>query len=84
MTLQFEFHAYKGDEDGVIAERAEITQHAKISDSSARSYAGRLAKRIKGPVDLARAGGAPWEERYLTTASPSEHHTAGYRFERLT
>lgn len=81
---QFEFHAYAGDEHGVIAERAEVTTERMTSDSAARAKAGRIAKRINGPVDLARAGSAEWADRYITTANPSEHHAAGFRFERLT
>lgn len=54
------------------------------SDAAALGRAGRLAKRNGGPVDLARASNTPWHKRYLTTASPSEFHAKGYRFERLT
>jgi hypothetical protein len=53
------------------------------SDSAARGAAGLLAKRNNGPVDLAYAGDEPWDKRYITTAAPSEYHTAGYRHERL-
>ncbi|MGX7874395.1 hypothetical protein ACVDG5_018035 [Mesorhizobium sp. ORM6] len=81
---QFEFQAYACDVDGSVAERAEITTHRMAGDAAARAKAGRLAKRCKGPVDLAYAGAAPWNERYITTASPSEFHASGYRFERLT
>lgn len=86
---QFEFHAYKGDEHGRIAERAEMTIKEFAETISAKGYAGRMAKRVNGPVDLARADGefpavsAPWESRYITTASPSDYHKSGYRFERL-
>lgn len=82
--MQFEFHVYAGEDDGNIADRAEILFQRLSGDSAARSTAGRYAKRFKGPVDLAIAGGAEWNERYITTASPSEYHTAGYRLERLT
>ena len=81
---QFEFHAYKGDEHGAVEERAEITTLPLKGDAAARSKAGTIAKQVNGPVDLAYAGAAPWADRYITTASPSEHHTSGYRFERLT
>jgi hypothetical protein len=80
---QFELHAYKGDEFGVLAERAEVT-YERGSESAVRAKAGRMAKRFNGPVDLALAGNAEWNERYMTTASPSEFHSAGYRFERLS
>nr|WP_094354974.1 hypothetical protein [Pseudomonas oleovorans] len=83
-ALQFEFHAYAGDEFGAVAERAAITTGRMATHNAARARAGRMAKRIKGPVDLALAGAAPWNERYITTASPSDYHAAGYRFERIT
>lgn len=82
-VLQFEFHAYAGDESGAVAERPTITTERMASHSAARAKAGRIAKKIGGPVDLALAGAAPWEDRYITTASPSEYHAAGYRLERL-
>lgn len=83
-ALQFELRAYAGDDDGVIADREEVTFERFASDAAAKSFAGRMARRIKGPVDLARAGGADWDERYLTTAAPSDFHASGFRFERLT
>lgn len=78
--LQYEFHAYGKD---AILNVPVITFERLNGDASARSKAGRIAKNTGGPVDLARAGSGEWEERYLTTASPSEFHAAGYRFERL-
>lgn len=80
---QFELQAYRGAADGAVVDRPDITYERFASDSAARAKAGRLAKKINGPVDLARAGGAEWNERYITTANPSEYHAAGYRFERL-
>jgi hypothetical protein len=53
------------------------------SESGARARAGGLAKKHDCPVDLARYGSAPWSDRYLTTASPSEYHAAGFAFERI-
>lgn len=81
--MQFEFHVYRGDDDGAVASSAEIFTHRLSGDSAARAKAGRYAKLFKGPVDLAVAGGADWSDRYLTTASPSGHHASGYRLERL-
>ena len=80
---QFEFHAYGGDGTGDIASSAAVTYHQLPGITAARGKAGRLAKRIDGPVDIAFAGGAEWSERYITTAMPSEFHASGYRFERL-
>ena len=56
--LQFEFHAYGGDESGVIAAQPTITTERMASHSAARAKAGRIAKQIGGPVDLALAGAA--------------------------
>lgn len=80
--MQFEFHAFKGEDDGHV-DTAEITHRQFKSDSAAKAAAGRLAKRIKGPVDIAFAGAALWNDRYITTASPSIYHSAGYRFARV-
>jgi len=80
---QFEFHAYAGDENGAIASSPEVTIARFRTDSAAKNAAGRHAKKIKGPVDIALAGAADWNERYLTTANPSDHHAAGFRFERI-
>lgn len=77
--LQFELRPF--DEDGREMGTVFIQ---KATDNAARSHAGRVAKINGGPVDLARAGNAEWSDRYITTASPSEFHAAGYRFERLT
>ena len=84
MQMQFEFHVYSGGDDGTPSSLPEIHVHSFSSDRAARSAAGRYAKRANCPVDLARAGGAEWSERYLSTAIPSEQHASGYRLERLT
>lgn len=83
MRQQFEFHAYAGDENGQIASSPDVTFLRLAGDAAAKSAAGRMAKKINGPVDLAIAGSAPWNDRYLTTASPSEFHASGIRFERV-
>lgn len=86
---QFEFHAYACDEHGAhIAAKPEVYHMDFNEAAQAKGYAGRLAKRVNGPVDIAHAyqagePGQDWSERYITTASPSEHHKSGYRFERL-
>ena len=76
---QFEFRAFP--EGGVVE---QVSFERLKTDSAARAKAGRLAKRVDGPVDLALAGAAEWDERYITTANPSTFHSTGYRFERLT
>jgi len=82
--VEFEFHAYTGDDDGNIVENAKVTFLDLEDKSSARSKAGALAKKINGPVDFAYSGQEPWNDRYLGTASPSPYHTAKYRIERLS
>lgn len=77
--LKFEFRAF-GDE----ANAPQETLYLELEDkAAARMKAGRMAKRINGPVDIAYAGAQPWEKRYITTAAPSAFHASGFRFERL-
>lgn len=76
-NFEFVYYPDGGPREGIIS----YSRHA--SDASAKTKAGRMAKRLGLPVDLAVAGGADWDERYVTTASPSEFHATGYRFERL-
>ena len=52
--------------------------------ATAKQRAGKLAKLHDCQVDLLIDGSEPHNERYLTTAMPSEHHKTGYRLERLT
>ena len=75
---QFDFHDFSGE-----ASTAVVTIERFKNEAAARGHAGRLAKRNGGPIDLALAGAAPWKDRYVTTASSSKFHVAGYRFERL-
>lgn len=81
---KYEFHAYHGGAFGEVAEKADVTTHSYEETAQAKAYAGRLAKRVNGPVDVAFADERSWEERYISTANPSEHHAAGYRLERLS
>lgn len=84
ITQQFELRAYPADEHGALgADHPQVSIVNLRSEGAARGMAGRLAKRVNGPVDLAHAGGEPWPDRYITTANPSAFHAAGYRFERL-
>lgn len=85
-VLQFELRAYPSDEQGAFKSFGhcpEVSIESVRDIAAARGRAGRLAKRVNGPVDLAYAGDASWADRYITTASPSEYHSTGYRFERL-
>lgn len=78
MRFQFNIEFQDGRSPSTVTEEREYR-----SDSAARSRAGALAKKNDCPVDLARAGDAPWDERYMTTATPNEFYQSGYSFERL-
>jgi len=84
-THRFEFRIFPADEFGGMNTADERTEMADLPDiNAARNRAGSLAKKNKGPVDLAYDGDEPWEDRYITTASPCEYSTKGFRHERLT
>lgn len=70
---------------GFPKDSSEVREFLTQKDiNSAKRYAGKLAIKLDGPVDIAYyEAGVRWNERYITTASPSEFHKAGYRFERL-
>lgn len=80
---QFEFHAYPTTDSDIPASTPIVTVEQFDETSSAKAHAGRLAKRLNGPVDLAKAGDTSWADRYIATASPSEHHSTGYRLEKF-
>jgi len=83
-THRFEFRIFPADEYGRMLEgRETIEFHDLVDVTAAKRKTGSLAKANNGPIDLAWAGDAPWNDRYITTASPSEFHQSGYRFERL-
>lgn len=82
-TIRFELEAYPGDEDGNIPARPIVSEEDLPGPTEAKRFAGRLAAKIKGPVDLHYAGDEPPKERYITTASPCQFAKAGYRMERL-
>lgn len=77
--MNFELVIYDADAKYVRSEGGSFK-----SDSAAKGYAGRMSKNMGGPVDVAFLDGRPWDERYITTAMPSEFHSTGYRFERLS
>ena len=79
----FEFFAYEGDGTGAIASEAKVEIANFAETTQAKAYGGQMAKRVNGPVDIALAGPQPWNDRYITTASPSAFTASGYRFERL-
>ena len=74
----FQFDVYDDAVMPITTEFAEFEEKAQ-----ARAFAAKLVKKNGGPVDLAIAGDGDFSDRYITTASPSEYHTSGVRFERL-
>lgn len=83
MPRNYEFKAYPGNSDGDVAAQA-ITSTGEFEETaSAKAYAGRMAKRINGPVDIAFVNSQEWNARYITTAMPSDYTASGYRLERL-
>jgi hypothetical protein len=70
--MLFEFH---------VEDRPPF-QSEHSSMSAARSKAGKLARRYDCPVDVANGGDAPFPDRYITTAMPSEFRETGFRFSR--
>lgn len=91
MPVLYEMRVFPADEHGDTTGKGEFTLVEPFRDiNAARRRAGGLAKKHNGPVDLAYASGLAnynnedWDDRYITTAAPSPHHSAGYRFERLT
>jgi hypothetical protein len=68
--------------DGELKELAPIFEELR-NDSAAKSRAAVLVRKNGGPVDLAYADGRDWNERYLTTAHPSDFHSNKVRFGRV-
>jgi len=82
----FEFHVYAASPNGeVSAEPIRIERLACFDAAAAKSVARRLAKSQPGPVDVARAGASPWNDRYVGTASRKwpEGPSLATIFERL-
>jgi hypothetical protein len=84
-TVRYELRIFPADEHGGMKTENEFTEFVDFVDiNSVKRAAGILSKTHNGPVDIAYADDRyPWDERYMTTAMPSEYHKSGYRFERL-
>lgn len=86
---KFEFRVFPADANGRFLQDKEFTLEEEWQDrTAARNRAGRLAKQNNGPVDLAEAYvpgeiGQDWNDRYVTTARPSQYTKTGFEFERL-
>ncbi len=81
--MTYEFHVYAATEDGdVSADPVDVQAFTCTDATAAKNIARKLAKGAKAPVDVAREGPSPWNDRYLGTAAP--HPFGGRpRFERL-
>lgn len=79
----YEFHVYSATEDGdVSADPVEVQTITCTDERAAKNIARKLAKGAKAPVDVAREGPSPWNDRYLGTAAP--HYLTGRPvFDRL-
>ena len=75
---EFEFHIYDDRAEGHWVEVRPFEDKV-----AAKRAGGSYCKKTGGPVDIAYAGSEPWEERYITTAFPSEYHSKRYQFEYL-
>lgn len=86
---KFEFRVFPADEHGAMTTKNEfVLVEEHVDRTAARNRAGRLAKQNNGPVDVAFAyqPGLPeqdWNDRYVTTAKPSDYTKSGFEFERL-
>lgn len=75
---RYEFVAYR---DGTAAE-GEVTIEICTDLTAAKRMAGKICKKINGPVDLAYAGSGEWDTRYISTAQP-RMFIGGYETIRL-
>jgi len=84
-TIRFEFRVFPADEHGGMQTEREFTEFFDLRDlGAAKGKAGTLAKQNNGPVDLAYADDRyPWNERYITTATPSKYVKGGFQLERI-
>lgn len=83
--ILFVYRAFDADANPLGNDDVEFYASDK---SAARDRVGRMAKRNGGPVDLAYAAVGPledasWDDRYVSTALPSEYTKRGYMFERI-
>lgn len=67
----YEFHVYGADADGnVPAQPIRIEKMTCTGERAAKNVAKRYCLEVRGPVDVARFGPSPWNDRYIGTASP--------------
>lgn len=65
-------------------ENLRIVEFYAVDKAAARDRVGRLAAKEKCGIDLYYAGADDLNNRYISTASPTNETKRGYRFERLT
>jgi len=76
MLQTYELHVYSATKDGDLSrEPVEIIKMPCFNEASARSAARKLARQHQAPIDVARAGAAPWADRYVGTAAPVYPYT---------
>lgn len=79
----YEFHIYDADQDGHTSLDARIEVMTCSDDRAAKSVGRAFAKSGTGPVDVARMGGAPWNDRYIITAARHDLSSVRVTMERL-
>ena len=65
-------------------ESLKVTEFYAVDKAAARDRVGRLAAREKCGIDLYYAGAGDLNDRYISTAAPTDQTKRGYRFERIT
>jgi hypothetical protein len=71
MLQTYEFHVYGATEaDGVTLDPVRVDRLPCFDEASAVSVARKMAKAKDqhGPIDVARQGPTPWNDRYIGTA----------------
>jgi|GEM_PF-2686603 len=67
----YEFHRYSATPEGDLSrDPVEVFAMPCFGVAAAKSIARKLARKHQGPVDVAVLGTAPWNERYVGTATP--------------
>lgn len=80
----YDYHIYSVVDGDVSIQPIEIIESVPCwDDGIARSIARKLAKKHRGPVDVALAGKGSWNERYYGTASPHWWNEKATTWERL-
>lgn len=79
----YEFHIYDADAVGRTSVDARIEVMTCSDDRAAKTVGRAFAKSGTGPVDIARKGGLPWNDRYIITAARHDLASKRVTMERL-